>query len=175
MKNIRNKKILLKGIISNPLHTNLCRSLHAALNMKYTLGKNKTNHIKFWIKLWIMQWKHIKFTVTPLQFCGFDTGCSVPFSVRCHMSSGSINDFRWTTHTHTRTRTHVHFGQTEFPATVPCRLWLTPKSLTHDVSISVNAARIIGWTVWSACTQVPAKIRAVKWNLFHPFKCNRSQ
>lgn len=143
----------------------------------YFTKKAQTNHTIFWIKLWLMQWMHIKFTVASLQLCGCDTGCSVPFPPRCHMSSGSINDFRWTPHTDRHA--HVHFGQPKLPATVPCRShcgllpnpwpmmlqfqWMLPELLEGQCEVHVLS------------TQVSAKIRAVKWNLLHPFKCNRSQ
>lgn len=71
----------------------------------------------------------------------------------CHQDELMI--FKWTTHA------RMLYGQPEFPATLPCRLWLTPKSLTHDFAISVNDARIIGRTVQSVrCqpTTVCAKI-----------------
>lgn len=53
--------------------------------------------------------------------------------VPCHQDQ--LMTLKWTT--------HMHYRQPEFPATVPCGLRPTPESLTHEFSISSNAARII--------------------------------
>lgn len=143
-----------------------CSSKHD----RYFTKKAQTNHIKFWINLWMMQWKQIKFAVASLQLCGYDTGCSVPFPLWCHMSSGSINDFGWT-HTHTHILGNLNFqilchvGCGLLPNLWPwcCNFqWMLPELSDGQCEVHVLS------------TKVSANTRAVKWNLFYNFKYNRS-